>query len=377
MTATVVLPPLSRRLFFASPRIARYTVGYFLRALLVLMIILVLLLFLLQSVEGAKKTLVSGIAWYQLLLLVGLRLPMEIQEIMPFVVLIASAFGFQQLARHRELIVMRAMGLSPWAIIGPVLAAAFVLGVLIVGVWNPLATTLFNEAERLDNRWLRHGKVSLTVGGMWFRDEDPVTGSIRLGHCPRIFVDESDRLHPVTFLLFDEHHRLQRRLDASEASIEHGQWKLRDVVETTDTVLQRPIGHVLLPTHQRMNQLRATSVAPRQLSFWQLPGWILRLEYAGLLGLRHRVYWYQLLSYPWLFTQLAMVGSVVGLGVRRMERRALLFAMALLVGFLFYIGMNLAVHWAFAGIVPPGVTILLPLIMLSLVSVAMVLQRGS
>lgn len=75
-----------------------------------------------------------------------LRLPMLVTQFLPFAVLLAALITFAALAASSQVVIMRAMGLSPHQILKPMLAVALCCAALY-SLWNETVTV--NAAARL------------------------------------------------------------------------------------------------------------------------------------------------------------------------------------------------------------------------------------
>lgn len=100
-----------------------------------------------------------------------LHLPERVYELTPVAVLIGTLYALSTLARHSEITVLRASGLSTKGLLGVLLQVAAVFAVL---------TFLFGEfvappAERYAARLTLQAKGSVigqgTASGLWFKDE--------------------------------------------------------------------------------------------------------------------------------------------------------------------------------------------------------------
>src|SRR5690606_38630723 len=94
---------------------------------------------------------------------------------------VGSIITYSQLSRRSEIPAIRAAGVSAWRFLGPVIVLAMMIGVLMVTVLDPLATTLTQEfrdqRERILNPrtadimeggsgvWLSQGDISAASGG--------------------------------------------------------------------------------------------------------------------------------------------------------------------------------------------------------------------
>src|SRR5262249_44581562 len=68
-----------------------------------------------------------------------LKTPQLLEQTLPFVVLVGTMVALTQLNRRSELIAIRASGVSAWRFLGPVAAAAVLIGVVASLLVNPLA----------------------------------------------------------------------------------------------------------------------------------------------------------------------------------------------------------------------------------------------
>src|SRR6202034_3493028 len=73
----------------------------------------------------------------------------------PFAVLGGSILALFFMTRSRELIVARAAGISVWQFLAPAIAIAFLVGVVGITLFNPLASTAQSEYKFLENTILK------------------------------------------------------------------------------------------------------------------------------------------------------------------------------------------------------------------------------
>ena len=70
-----------------------------------------------------------------------LKLPTSMQEIVPFAVIISTAFFYRNLVTNNELISMRNVGYSIIDIYKPVCCAILLIGIFFLFIINPIATS--------------------------------------------------------------------------------------------------------------------------------------------------------------------------------------------------------------------------------------------
>jgi len=105
---------------------------------------------------------------------VVLRVPRTIFTTLPIAALIGALLSLGNLAVHRELIVMRASGVSSWQLLSAVGLAGFALAVLMVLLGESLAPSLGAYASELRTRTM-HDDIALAKGQQtWLRDGDRI-----------------------------------------------------------------------------------------------------------------------------------------------------------------------------------------------------------
>jgi lipopolysaccharide export system permease protein len=95
------------------------------------------LVWLTQSLRFVDLVVNRGLSFLVFLQLTGLLIPSFIAVILPITTYVVIQFVYQRMATDRELTVMRAAGLSPWALARPALAVALLATVIgfILSVW--------------------------------------------------------------------------------------------------------------------------------------------------------------------------------------------------------------------------------------------------
>lgn len=165
---------------------------------------------------------------YQLHHAVGyvlLTLPGYAYELLPIAVLIGSLYALTLLARHSEITVLRASGLST----GVLLAALAKTGALFVVLTFLLGEFVAPPAERAAQQ-LRLQAMSSVVAqefrsGLWIKDE------LAFVNVREVLPDTS--LQGVRIYQFDQNHQLRSISDAKSGRyLPPDRWQLTDVAET-------------------------------------------------------------------------------------------------------------------------------------------------
>ncbi|HEX3984559.1 MAG TPA: LptF/LptG family permease, partial [Acidisoma sp.] len=108
---------------FRSPltRLDRYILRQIVVALVAVTVALVALIWLTQSLRFVELIVNRGLSPFVFLRLTVLLVPSFVAVILPITMFVVVQFIYQRLAGDRELTVMRAAGLSPFALAKPTL----------------------------------------------------------------------------------------------------------------------------------------------------------------------------------------------------------------------------------------------------------------
>lgn len=154
-----------------------------------------------------------------------LRVPGRIYELMPIAVLIGALYALSNLARHSEITVLRASGLSTGGLLLTLMQLAAIFGLLTLLVGEALAPPAERAARQL--RLSAVGKLIASEfrTGLWVKD-DMTFVNVRA-------VTPDAQLRSVRIYEFDKSARLVSVSEAGEGEyLPPASWKLRNVVRT-------------------------------------------------------------------------------------------------------------------------------------------------
>jgi len=158
---------------------------------------------------------------------VGLRIPRTVFTTLPIAALIGALLSLGNLAVHRELIVMRASGVSSWQLLSAVGLAGFVLAVLMVLLGESLAPSLGAYASEMRTRTM-HEEIAVASGqATWLREGDRIVSLRR---------QAGDIGYGGGVLLFElgPEQSLRKVARAESADIDAGnRWVLSNYVDTS------------------------------------------------------------------------------------------------------------------------------------------------
>ncbi|HTO31486.1 MAG TPA: LPS export ABC transporter permease LptG [Pararhizobium sp.] len=293
------------------------------------------------------------------LLMTTFRIPMILQQTVPFVALFSGMAALISLNRRYELVVTRAAGISVWQFLQPFVVGAFLFGVLTVVALNPLASWGTKQAEMLETEWGSSSASKSTIAVPWLRqiygNDDTIIGA-------RSVRDEGKTLVNVSVIHFDPLGTIVSRQDAATAKLEDGYWLLNEVTETRNGQLPRRLETVRLPTHLKPEFVQESLGKADSIQFFDLPHKIEVAKSFGFPTNAMETQFHSLLSLPLLLVAMTLIAASVSLKFSRFNQSRPVILGGILSGFVLYVVTVLVKAFGSSGIMPPFVAAWLPVV---------------
>jgi lipopolysaccharide export system permease protein len=292
-----------------------------------------------------------------------LKLPLLLEQTLPFALLAASMMAFTRLNRRSELSIIRASGLSAWRFLMPVMLLGLALGLFSALLLNPFATRLNQSFETERARLLNIGAGPMAIAdrGVWLRQGDDASQFViharRVEDGGRTLLNikmiEEQRLYrgrqPTNDFAF------VRRIDAERAVLNEGFWQLENLVENLPNQLSERRESLAIPTSLDAATLLDEFASPNTIGFWGLPRFIRETRDAGLDTSRYLMRWYGLTATPVLFVAMALIGALACLRLQRLGGTSRLLATGVLAAIGLYFFTQFSSSLGATGAAPPAV----------------------
>jgi lipopolysaccharide export system permease protein len=260
------------------------------------------------------------IGFFTLIELVMLEAPSVMLLLLPFVFLFGVMGAFVTLNRRSELVAMRAAGVSAWRFVFPAALVAAFIGLLSVVALNPIAAAL--------NAHFEDRRAALSQDGnsgprpdIWLRQQDSgrqmvihakshdtLKGAIRLRSVSLFVQDTRPDGAPI----------LSRRLEAEEAILIPGFWRLRNVREALPGQGLARSEQLLVPSTLDRRTAMEKFVAPGAVGFWDLPATIRAADLAGYSAAAYALRLQQLFALPLLLAAMSILAASFSLRLMRL-----------------------------------------------------------
>ena len=313
---------------------------------------------------GDKASISLGTAFALTLL----KVPMLIEQTMPFLVLVSSIWVFSRLSRLSELPAMRAAGLSAWRFLAPLALLALMLGIFTVTVLNPIGARLANNFEQTRANLVGQAVdgIAPTKNGIWLRqgsENDQFVIHAKSTEQAGVVLNdvkifEYERVYSRGTATDD--FAFKRRLEAKTATLKDGFWELSRVVENmpgSEPVHNRSLS---IPTDIDPAKLLDRFASTSTIGFWRLPTFIGDTKRAGLDASRYEMHYHSLLAAPVLYVAMALIGAIVCLRLARLGSTARLIAWGAFSAILLYFVTEVSQSLGAAGAAPTMIAALAP-----------------
>jgi lipopolysaccharide export system permease protein len=330
----------------------------FLLSIVIVFSVFFVLIVVVDTVEILRRSYSKDIPFFTILEMSLLKFPLMGQKLAPFIILVGAVMAFSKLTKTHELIVARSAGVSAWQFLSPAIAIAFVIGIIMATIINPIGCAMISKFEQIEAKYLKEQISSLSVSssGLWLRQRN---NSDNLGfekgdsiiHAIRAGEDEGE-LYDVIIFVYTDQDKFVKRIDAKRAKLENDFWHLKDVIITEPNKSAQNLNEYFLETELTLDEINNSLAPPETISFWELPSFIKTLKEAGFSSVRHQLHFHSILVSPFFYMAMVIIASLFSMRPPRRGASGLLISGSIVTGFLIYFLTDLVSALGLSGGVP-------------------------
>ena len=277
--------------------------------------------------------------FFDILGMASLKIARNIEQILPFAMLIGSIFCFNQWRKNNYYIVTRSSGLSLWKIITPSLLCFFIIGVLSITVLNPFSTLLNKKFENLQSIFFEYKKVNnfaFDTKGFWMKQSSD--GKTIIINAYGINED-SKTLKKVNVFILDNNAKFEKRVSAKNAKFEKSNLQLSDATITNEDSVVKSLKKYNLIIDSPSNDIGVSILEPDSIFIINLPNYILNMKKFGLNTSKHLIHLFKLICQPLLLISMILLSASLMLRSSERKIEAGIVSLSLVVGFsLYFVG---------------------------------------
>jgi len=336
------------------------------------------------SATGLATLIITGVAF--LLLLLGemknigegdygvlqafvyslMRLPNQVYQFAPMLMLLGSVIGLSALTTNRELIVMRTAGFSMQRIIRSVLCVALFIVLIFALVGELVAPQMGYRAEVNKESAQNSGQAVMTSAGVWFHIGDNFI------HAQHIVGREL--MQGVTRYQFNDKHQLQAAYFAKTMTQLDKRWVMHQVSKTTfysERTKSEYFAELPFDLKFNANLLNVGLIEPNEMSLPKLVKFVKYLESNNLQATQYKYEFWQRVLQPLASLVMILLAVPFVLGARVRTQLGWRILVAVLVGFAFFILNAVLSQLSIVYQLPVLIAALLPIVIFCSIAVVM------
>lgn len=356
-----------------GPTLARYLSSRFFSTIMLVFLTICGTVYVVDFVEMLRRTgNRAGITPAFVALLSFLRTPSVAEQILPFCVLFGTMTAFIDLTRRLELIVARAAGVSVWQFLIPPVGIALFIGVLSVGLLNPVSAEMKQRADLMEEHIFGRTGQSEGDSSLWIRQTSIDGQAFLHGDASE---DGGARLTGVNAYLYDRHGNFDMKVKAEDAELTPGVWRLHNALITAPGEQAMRVGTYLIASDIGPNHLAETFLTPESVPFWSLPRLRQETDEAGLDSTGFSLQYQTLLARPLLLIAMVLIAAAFSLRFFRFGGIGPMVGGGLVAGFVLYLLTKMVADLGSSGLLSVSVAAWSPAIVGTMLGALALLQR--
>ena len=315
---------------------------YFLMALTTFILLILFIDIIELFRRSASKSGVEHLTKASFIDVIGmasLKIPSNIEKVIPFSVLIGSIACFNQWRKKNYYIISRTFGISLWRIISPILLVLFILGIFSIGLLNPISTIFNKKYDILQAVFFGEKNLksfSFDTKGFWItetsKDKKFIINAKKIDA-------KNKMLYKINIFILNKDRQVEKRVIADSGKIFLNSIILYKVQETSRDKQLTNVKQIILPIKLYSNNINIAIAKPETIYILDLPLYIYTMKEYGLNTSRHLIYLYKLICQPLLIVAMILLSAAIMLRSSERKIQIGIISYSLVIGFsLYFIG---------------------------------------
>jgi lipopolysaccharide export system permease protein len=320
-------------------------------------IYLIDLIELMRSFDGIK------IGFTKLLLMTLYKLPLVLQKILPFAILIGTTLTYLRLSKSSEMAVIRAAGFSPLAFVMPSAAVSIIIGIVYVSLLNPLSSHLIRQYKELRSNYggFESSFAKAAKNGVWIRQQNPKaiiyaksidnTGKFILKDAMIIAYNKGD---------FDT------KLISPSIILEDGYWSATNAKMVNKKNQVSDFETYFFNTDLKNKDIKNRFIDSEDFSVWQMREQIKLYDKTGIPSNPIKLDFINILLSPLMFLGMCLLGMLFSIPKSRRYLAGGRISSSIFVSFIIYVACNVIYSFALTNKMPVLAASSLPIVLILL-----------
>lgn len=331
------------------------------------------LIYLITFVEMLRKTSTDGtISFWEQVKLTALQIPMIMEQIIPFCILIAGLWTVTSLTQTSEMTVAKSAGISLWRIGVMFGSIGLLVGAVMIFIINPYATALISQYYHWENNY--NHSVTDFKERLILQDKAVIITAEQFSAYHKSFSDVGLYYLDKKDVVIQAYYAPKATFD-SQKNILH--LENAKGFSSKDKVLKN---YPLLKNHDLFFPelkyfLNKQSKAEDLYDIYAYPQMMKRTGESGLSVTSLQTHYFRLLFTPFLCAMMVVIAVVATPRSARSGHIILNVFLGLMAGFLFYALDLIVIMFGNQGIFPPLLACLFAKMIVMIASVFVIIHR--
>ncbi|MCK4396140.1 LptF/LptG family permease [candidate division WOR-3 bacterium] len=352
----------------------KYLLVEFLKALFFILIAFIFIFVIVDLFDDLSKFIEKKVAIFDIFLFYLYQVPSIAILVFPVAVLLSLFFSLGMMAKHFEILALKANGISIYRIFLTYLIAGFAMSFIVILV-NEIGVPYANEKVR-DHKRTEINKLPpidyRLQNNLKYLGENGYIYSIKT------YDGRKKEIRRVSVLKFSEGNRLVRRIDAKIGIWKDDVWEFQDgyVRVFTDTLNQRVIrfkNREFPELKEKPADFSRRVKSLDEMKYSEVKGYVKKLRKTGKDPSKALVELYTKISFPFVTFIIIILGAPLSADTRR-SGLAFGFALSLLISFVYWGGLQVSKAYGIKGNVPPALAAWVPNIIFLVIGLFLIIR---
>jgi lipopolysaccharide export system permease protein len=297
-----------------------------------------------------------------------LKLPLIAQQGIPMGVLMGTLISLGLMARSNELLALKAGGVSPALVVGPILSIALFLSLADFTLAEYVVPLTSRRANYIWNVQVRNRPVpsSFFQEKIWYKSDQAVY-NIRVLHPKR------QVLEGVTIHMFDRSFHVLKRIEARRGEWDGQTWIFSDGILINRTAdggysMER-FQRRRFPLKEHPQDFQHLEKAPEEMTIGELSRYVAKIKSEGYDATRYQVDFHAKIAFPFTSFVMALLGVGVALYQGKNSGIAVGVAVSVALAFVYLVIFQFVLRIGYTGHLQPLMAAWIPNVFFGIASI--------
>ena len=298
--------------------------------------------------------------------------PTLIIDLLPFIIFLSAMFYFLSLKSSKDLLSIKVFGYSNAKIILIIAFFAFVFGVFVLLVINPITSTLvkYYEVEKARHSLDVDHLVSVNKNGVWIKEIDE--SGYKIINAKKL---DGEILKKISIYVFDADNNFTKRIESESAIISKNPWVMKNVyIYDFKDNREYNLNNYSFYTNKILEKINSLYRNLNTISFLSLIRNYEQLKKKGYSKKKLDEQEHRFVSLPFFLFMMVVLASIFSIGTKTVKQNYYYILLSILISVAIFYFKDLSIALGETGKINLILSIWMPVILISLFCLIGVIQ---